>query len=168
MYKLFMGEPPNEFGASVLTIVRGGSLAASAGITGIDDGRKPYNWELNKNLENVVFDSRLRYLRKLTTIEMEVTIPARGATSVNAANLITIFDSQFENSFCVGKVSSASDYSVYTGFCDSNGTRLINFMSSTVPMGGGAFRASIYMLDQYAGQSSPARTFNITAKLFVG
>jgi hypothetical protein len=176
MYKLFAGKPPatklnvdnSTIPSSVLSILRSGSLAAVAGIEGVDVGRRPAGWTLEANVENIVFDSRFKYLRKLLIVNSTaVTLPARGATAAIAYYSLGSVVSNSSSSFILGKEINSPNYGIYTNMCNAAATRFVFFSSIVTPIGN-LYTHELFLIEQYAGISAPSTTLQVTAMLLSG
>lgn len=169
MSKFFAGNPPPGSASllKTLTVVRSGTLGTTAGIAGVEDQSIPANWSLEKNLEKIVFDSRVKYLRRLFSYSGQVSLPSRGAATVNASYLLGTIDAEFSNSFCLGEVNNSGNFGIYAGLCTGSGTRFLSFASTSVLQGNGLYRTSLYLMEQYGGQSASSSLVSVNVKAFV-
>ena len=165
--KFIAGQPPG-LTAPIVKILKTGRLS-SIGVPGFDSGT-PID---GTDLKFLSFSSDLNYMRVLyDSVMLAYSFGANGTTSSVIKHLIAQVTSEHSESLCLGKVNTTSSYSIYGGMCGASGTRFPFFSSTSVysytdSFGVSQYTHSIYLIDQYAGLSTPAVSLDLHIKLVV-
>jgi len=175
MAKLFAGKTPltdplkeidnSTLPSSILTILSEGGFSTVAGIEGLD-GARPSNWNLADNTKHIIFDSRINYLRKLSTSSLTtLTLNAHPINSAGIAvySLGASIQSVYATSLCLGRQIGKPVYGPSAFLSSSAGVRIISFQAIT----DNALLTTPVLVEHWSGFQN-AVTFNLEYQLLVG
>jgi len=175
MTKLFMGKTPStDFSKNIdntslpsyiLTILSEGGFSTVSGIEGLD-GNRPPGWNLADNSKHIIFDSRIDYLRKLSSSNFKlVTLGMHPKNSAGIAiyPLSDSIKSQYSTAICIGRIIGTTTFGPSAQLSTGGSMRFISFNSITDD----ALNTTPVLVEQWSGFSD-ARNINIEYQLMVG